>query len=85
VAEHAWETFNIGTGELAQAYRARKLRSLNKGDVLAIDGTFYSCESTSWHERSCGELYIVWDGQSWLENLPADSEEARRIQTIWEA
>lgn len=62
VCERAFEEFNIGEGELAQAYRANRLRSLSVGDVLilgaGIDPVAYSCESCGWAERNPAELNI---------------------------
>ena len=60
----AWEMFNIGEGPTATAYRARKLRSLSKGDVVAIDGRFYSCESVGWKERTVRELRTLTAAQA---------------------
>lgn len=55
----AFDEFNIGDGELAKRYRARRLRSLSVGDVVMIDGQAYSCESVGWKERLPGELRIL--------------------------
>lgn len=56
VAEEAFELFNIGDDpefgtpdRRAVDYRARGNRSLSVGDVLAIDGRFFSCDSNGWH------------------------------------
>lgn len=46
--EEAFHTFNVGEDDLAQAYRARRLRSLSVGDIVAVDGKFYSCENAGW-------------------------------------
>lgn len=56
---HAFEEFNIGEGHLAQAYRARRLRSLSVGDVVMIDGRIYSCESAGWSSRAATELRVL--------------------------
>jgi hypothetical protein len=55
----AFETFNVGSDELAAQYRARRLRSLSVGDVVVIDGQAFSCESAGWAERSLSELNVL--------------------------
>lgn len=59
VLQWAFDTFNIGSGELAARYRARRLRSLSVGDVVRIDGNPYSCESVGWDVVSHDDLRIV--------------------------
>ena len=59
VLSRGFETFNIGEDELAQRYRARKLRSLSKGDVVVVHGQAYSCESVGWRARSQDELRML--------------------------
>jgi hypothetical protein len=61
LAAKTFETFNIGTDELAGAYRARNLRSFSKGDVLIIDGAAYSCESVGRKQRDTSELNVLDD------------------------
>jgi hypothetical protein len=63
----AFETFNIGTDELAAQYRARRLRSLSVGDVVQIDGDAYTCASVGWEPVHRADLRI----------LPAREAEAR--------
>ncbi|GAA1624114.1 hypothetical protein GCM10009733_020950 [Nonomuraea maheshkhaliensis] len=36
VLAETWRIFNVGDDELARSYRARRLRSLSVGDVVAI-------------------------------------------------
>lgn len=55
----AFETFNIGSDELAAQYRARGLRSLSKGDVIFVDGAPYACESVGWEPASRYDLRIL--------------------------
>lgn len=55
----AWETFNVGTDELAAQYRTRNLRSLSVGDVVFIDGAPYACESVGWEPVSRMDLKIL--------------------------
>lgn len=58
LADEAFELFNIGDDPdfvatpdpRAVDYRGRLNRSLSVGDVLAIDGRFYSCDSSGWRE-----------------------------------
>jgi hypothetical protein len=59
ICEQAFEALNVGEDELAQQYRARRLRSLSSGDVLVIDGQAYSCESLGWRARSDDELRVI--------------------------
>lgn len=60
--EDAFETFNVGTDELAQQYRARKLRSLSVGDVVTLDALAYSVEpGFQFQRRFDTELRIVTD------------------------
>ncbi|WP_278314988.1 hypothetical protein [Lolliginicoccus levis] len=46
--ERAFFLTNIGSGPLADAYRARGLRSLSVGDVLAIGQRYYGCDRIGW-------------------------------------
>ncbi|WP_370973915.1 hypothetical protein [Amycolatopsis sp. cg9] len=57
LADEAFELFNIGDDPQfgtpdprALDYRARRNRSLSIGDVLGIDGRFYSCDASGWRE-----------------------------------
>ena len=40
--EMAFEEFNVGTGDLAQRYRDRRLRSLSVGDVVTAGETAWA-------------------------------------------
>lgn len=72
ILHRAWETFNIGhepefnvpaeQRRQALLYRARKLRSLSVGDVIAIDGQPHAVESFGWQSAGPGDLNIV-EGQ----------------------
>jgi hypothetical protein len=55
----AFETFNIGTNELAAQYRARRLRSLSVGDVVQVRSDFYACDSVGWSKVSADDLNIL--------------------------
>lgn len=55
----AWNLFNVGVGPVSDEYRGLKLRSLSKGDVVGIDGRFYSCESVGWKLRTRSELRLL--------------------------
>lgn len=58
----AWETFNVGTNGLAQAYWDRRLRSLSVGDVVVLGNEAYSVEPTAGYQpRSFAELRIKTD------------------------
>lgn len=59
ILNQAFETFNVGEDELAGQCRARKLRSLSKGDVVFVHSQAYSCESVGWRARSQDELRII--------------------------
>jgi hypothetical protein len=48
VLERAFERFNIGTDDIAQAYRANDHRSLSTGDIVTIDGKAFYCASFGW-------------------------------------
>lgn len=55
IAEEAFELFNVGDDPefgtpdpRAVDYRTRRNRSLSTGDVIAIDGRFYSCDTRDW-------------------------------------
>lgn len=68
-----YRLFNIGhephfgtPSELAVAYRARRLRSLRKGDVVQLGDDLWSCESAGWSKVPTSDLSIVGD--------PADAE-----------
>jgi hypothetical protein len=57
LADEAFDLFNIGDDPdfgtpdpRAVDYRGRLNRSFSVGDVLAIDGRFYSCDSSGWRE-----------------------------------
>ena len=69
----AFEIFNVGTGSLAQQYRARRLRSLSVGDVVLIDAAAYACESAGWKPVSWHDLRILTAGD-------ADKEIRERYQ-----
>jgi hypothetical protein len=55
----AFDTFNVGSDELAAQYRARKLRSLSVGDVVEINDSAYACESVGWELCSSDDLRII--------------------------
>ena len=55
----AFETFNVGSDELAAQYRARGLRSLSVGDVVTVDGVPYACASVGWDPVSRYDLRIL--------------------------
>lgn len=52
IAERAFKEFNIGSGPLAQEYRAGRNRSLSVGDLVKIDGVAYSVEPFGWERRA---------------------------------
>lgn len=52
IAARAFEEFNVGTGPLAQEYRAGRNRSLSVGDLVKIDGVAYSVEPFGWERRA---------------------------------
>lgn len=64
----AFELFNIGKGSVSQAYRARRLRSLSVGDVVAfgpaiqVIGTpaaIYSVDSFGFSEVPAADLRVL--------------------------
>lgn len=67
----AFTTFNVGDDpgftepgamrDLALRYRARRLRSLSVGDVIAVDGETWACEAAGWRPVAVRELNIVTD------------------------
>jgi len=65
----AFELFNVGhdpdfgvPDPTALAYRARKLRSVSKGDVVQVGDNAYACESRGWAAVG-GESMFVVDGK----------------------
>lgn len=60
----AFETFNVGSDELAAQYRARNLRSLSVGDVVMVDGDAYACESVGWAPASKDDLRTLTAAQA---------------------
>lgn len=50
ILERAFERFNIGTDDIAQAYRDANHRSLSTGDIVTIDGKAYYCASQGWDD-----------------------------------
>lgn len=42
----AFEMFNIGASAVSRAYRARRLRSVSRGDCLMVDGRLYAVAMT---------------------------------------
>jgi hypothetical protein len=47
--EQLFEEFNVGTSEVAQAYRAKRLRSLSVGDVIVLDQEVaWLCDKYRW-------------------------------------
>jgi hypothetical protein len=63
VCEYVFSEFNIGTGNLASAYRSKRQPSLSVGDVVSIERMegkrFYSCEFAGFRFRDIGELNII--------------------------
>jgi folylpolyglutamate synthase/dihydropteroate synthase len=59
----AFEEFNVGTGPRAQAYRARRLRSLSVGDVIQVDNVAFACASFGWDEVDLSEAKVL-EGQA---------------------
>ncbi|WP_433259215.1 hypothetical protein ACQPYK_49490 (plasmid) [Streptosporangium sp. CA-135522] len=62
VLEEAYETFNVGDDERAQAYRERSNRSLSVGDVVVIGEVAYVCASVGW-ELLNGSITVASHGQ----------------------
>lgn len=63
--DQVYREFNIGKGgPLAEAYRKRRLRSLSKGDVVAITRepgvtNYYHCASVGWeYIAGAKKLYV---------------------------
>jgi hypothetical protein len=47
--EQLFEEFNVGTSEVARAYRAKRLRSLSVGDVIVLDQEVaWLCGKVGW-------------------------------------
>lgn len=65
MAELSWafEEFNVGEGDKAAAYRARRLRSLSVGDVICLvrDGQrrYYSCDSFGWGDVDPTQMKVL--------------------------
>ena len=57
--EMAFEEFNVGTGDLAQRYRDRRLRSLSVGDVVVVGETAWACASAGWTPVTGDALRIL--------------------------
>lgn len=63
--EVAFHRFNVGTDELSQAYRARRLRSLSVGDVIGYGPgngppeAFFACASFGWDPVRASDLRVV--------------------------
>jgi hypothetical protein len=45
--------------ELIRRYRAQRVRSVSKGDVVAVGNRIYSCDSVGWTELPAGSLNVV--------------------------
>jgi hypothetical protein len=64
ILEWIFEELNIGEKtDLAKQYRAKQLRSLSVGDVVAIGEMAFACESAGWEKITTEELNkaIIWD------------------------
>jgi hypothetical protein len=62
VLETVYDRFNNDPeDDVARAYRARRLRSLEVGDVVVIDGHPWSVERAGFKGRQPGELRVVAD------------------------
>lgn len=63
--EWVWVELNHPWPEsaLAKQYRAKQLRSLSVGDVVAIGEMAFACESAGWEKITTEELNraIIWD------------------------
>jgi hypothetical protein len=59
VLEGAFAEFNIGSGPVAQRYRANRLRSLSVGDVVKVGDQYWSVESAGWTERQESEVWVL--------------------------
>lgn len=68
-----YREFNVGTSELAAAYRARKLRSLSVGDVVMLDSRIYACEPAGWRR-------VTYDDLNMLHGLKADRAIRERLR-----
>jgi hypothetical protein len=44
----AFYLFNVGENDVATAYRARRLRSLSVGDVVAVGDAWFACDRAGW-------------------------------------
>jgi hypothetical protein len=69
VAERMFEAFNIGEDELAQAYRARGLRSMSVGDVARVGEVPLACASVGW-DLAAGEFNETMAGAHGSVPLP---------------
>lgn len=56
VLDWCFAEFNVGNGEYAKAYRAKRLRSLSVGDVVTVGEGAWACESVSWVPITTEEL-----------------------------
>lgn len=59
--EHVFDQLNIDdpTEEWALDYRARRNRSLSKGDVVVFGETAWSCESVGWKQIAMSDAVVV--------------------------
>jgi hypothetical protein len=56
ILDWCFTEFNVGDGEHAKAYRAKRLRSLSVGDVVVVGESAWACESVNWSPVSAEEL-----------------------------
>lgn len=68
-AERMFEMFNVGTCDTARAYRARNLRSLSVGDVVAVGDVRLAVARMGFTPAE-GQFMQVWTGQHGSRPVP---------------